>query len=321
MRMFDVGVALTLVLAGGTYQEAQETAYIDDFAAQPHIGISTWSSDNELAGLRAQHETDTGTWDVIDMFASHALAACERGYLAPLPSDIEGDEFIASTKCSVGHVVYSVAVGYLTEGNDPATAADFFNLDVFPGRRGLKRSPQFTLEFALIADGVSPANVYTVLATDAGIERALAKLTTIRDQIVWWVAGAQAPQLLRDGEVTMTTAYSGRLSDLDNADTLWDGQVIAASHWGVPANAPNMEQAWSFVRYATEAARNRALVDHISYGPGRLSVASAVPPDVPTHPDNMTNAAVSSPRFWADHGERINKRFTAWLINGGGNTQ
>ena len=45
------------------------------------------------------------------------------------------------------------------------------------------------------------SQVYDVLATEEGVARAFAKLDTIKDDIVWWEAGAQPPQLLADGEV------------------------------------------------------------------------------------------------------------------------
>ena len=79
-------------------------------------------------------------------------------------------------------------------------------MEKFPGKRGLyKSNPVFTLEFALIADGVDPKNVYDVLGSEGGIDRAFAKLDEIKPHVIWWETGAQAPQLLADKEVAMTT--------------------------------------------------------------------------------------------------------------------
>ena len=74
----------------------------------------------------------------------------------------------------------------------PATIQDFFDLETFPGRRGMRRKPLGNLEFALMADGVPPEEVYAVLDTPEGIDRAFRKLDTIKDEIVWWEAGAQS---------------------------------------------------------------------------------------------------------------------------------
>ncbi len=50
----------------------------------------------------------------------------------------------------------------------PETIADFFDLETFPGRRGMRRVPAVNLEFALMADGVPRDEVYATLDTPEG---------------------------------------------------------------------------------------------------------------------------------------------------------
>ena len=83
--------------------------------------------------------------------------------------------------------------------------ADFFDIEKFPGKRGMRKLGKAMLEMALMGDGVPAAEVYDLLGTEEGVQRAFAKLDTIKDHVVWWEAGAQPPQLLADGEVSMTT--------------------------------------------------------------------------------------------------------------------
>ncbi|WP_442855184.1 extracellular solute-binding protein [Bradyrhizobium sp. CCGE-LA001] len=52
-------------------------------------------------------------------------------------------------------------------------------------------------------------DVYKVLSTPESVERAFKKLDTIKKEVVWWQSGAQAPQLLADGWVVMTSAWNG----------------------------------------------------------------------------------------------------------------
>ena len=73
----------------------------------------------------------------------------------------------------------------------------------------VQKGPFVNMEWALMADGVAPADVYKVLGTDAGVERALKKLDTIKKDVVWWESGAEGPQLLADGQ----TAAVGRPSE------------------------------------------------------------------------------------------------------------
>ena len=57
-----------------------------------------------------------------------------------------------------------------------------------------------------MANGEAPADVYKVLASEAGIKRALDKIRELRPHIaVWWKSGAQHAQLTKDGEGGMTT--------------------------------------------------------------------------------------------------------------------
>ena len=47
----------------------------------------------------------------------------------------------------------------------PSQVANLLDIKRFPGKRALPNSARRTLEIALLADGVEPANVYTELAT------------------------------------------------------------------------------------------------------------------------------------------------------------
>src|SRR5690606_18582457 len=136
-------------------------------------------------------------------------------------------------ECGVGAIVWDFVLAYdkdkLAEG--PASWADFFDTTKFPGKRGLRQGPKSNLEFALMADGVAPADVYSVLATPEGVERAFAKLETIKNDVIWWESGAQAPQLLASGEVVMTSSYNGRIdaankNDQRNFGIQWNGALF-----------------------------------------------------------------------------------------------
>ena len=125
----------------------------------------------------------------------------------------------------------------------PTDVCAIFDLEKFPGKRGLEKKPKENLELALIGDGVAKDEVYDVLSTDEGVDRALAKLDTIKDQVVWWSAGAETPQLLADGEVVMGTAYNGRLFSVieeqkQPVEMVWDWQVFDFDVWVVPADLP-----------------------------------------------------------------------------------
>ena len=152
----------------------------------------------------------------------------------------------ALTECGVGTLFYSTIYAYNLKqfpGAKPSTIGDFFDLEKFPGRRGMRRTPHVNLEFALMADGVPLQRVYAVLDTQEGLDRAFRKLDSIKDHIVWWEAGAQPPQMLADGEVAMTTAYNGRIFNaqvLENQPfaIVWDGQLLDMGQMVIVSGTP-----------------------------------------------------------------------------------
>jgi hypothetical protein len=93
----------------------------------------------------------------------------------------------------------------------PTTWADFWDTKKIPGKRAMRKGARYNLEFALMADGVKPADVYKVLATKDGADRAFKKLTELKPSIQWWEAGAQPPQFLVAGDVVMATLPSDHL--------------------------------------------------------------------------------------------------------------
>ena len=231
----------------------------------------------------------------------------------------------------MGILFYSNVYAYNPEGvtgAPPATAADFFDLERYPGRRGMRRVPHVNLEFALIADGVPLDEVYATLDTPAGVDRAFRKLDSVKDQVVWWEAGAQPPQMLADGEVVMSTAYNGRIFNAQALEDqpfviVWDGQVLDVGPLGIVAGTPDLEAALELVRFATSADSMAAIGRYIAYSPARRSglpligrhaeVGIDMNPHMPLYPANSARVLQNDWEWWSDHADEMNERFSAWL--------
>jgi putative spermidine/putrescine transport system substrate-binding protein len=334
---------ITVVSWGGAYTKSQVEAYHKPWIAKTGNQIVSEDYNGGLAEIKAQVEAGNVTWDLVDVELSDAIRGCDEGLLEEIDHSIlppapdgtpAGEDFIEGTlhDCAVANIIWSTIYAFDGEkmgDNAPSTMADFFDLEKFPGKRGLRKGPKANLEIALIADGVPAAEVYDVLATPEGIDRAFAKLDTIKDSVVWWEAGAQPPQLLADGEVTMTTAYNGRIFNAVAAEDkpfeiVWDGQIWDLDLWVIPKGAPNKDLALEFVAFSTATEQLAAQASWISYGPERLSSAPlvgsydgkpdlAMGPQMPTAPENFTNAIQNDFEFWADNQDELNERFNAWL--------
>lgn len=303
------------------------------------------SSTEGLKLLREQVASGNVGWDLVDMTASNAInaiAACEEGlamevphdeWLAPAPdgppaSEDFGDLVVAP--CLIPQIVFSTAFGYRHDLLDrqPDSIDDVFNLSRFPGKRSLEKKPIGNMEWALIADGVPPGGVYGLLDTPEGVERAFAKLDTIKSRVGWWLKGDTPVKLLEDGEVVIASAYNGRLfaSIVERSEPIsmmWDWQVFDLDGWVVPKGADNLEAVKKYLHFATDTQRLADQANYISYGPARASSAPRVgqhaelgidmAPHMPTDPGNAENVLLFNYDWWAEHQDDLGARFEAWL--------
>lgn len=322
------GDELTIVSWGGAYQESQRKAYFEPFMKDGNK-VTEEEYNGEIAKIRAMVEANAVTWDVIDVDTQTALAACAEGILETIDWNklgLDRSKFIGGDlqDCAVPTIVYATVIAYDTTvlKDPPKTIADVFDLQKFPGKRALQKNPFVNLEWALIADGVPQAEVYKVLSTPEGVDRAFKKLDTIKKDVVWWEAGAQPPQLLADGQVVMTSAWNGRIFNAVVTDKkpfaiMWDQQGLDWDWWAIPKGTPKLDAAYRFITFASDPQRMAEQTKYISYGPANKdaipNVAPETLPHLPTSEANMANALIVDVHFWGDNQEQLAERFNAWL--------
>ena len=184
------------------------------------------------------------------------------------------------------------------------------------------RQPTANLEMALMAAGVPHDQIYDMLRTQEGIDKAFAKLDEIKDHIIWWETGAQPAQLLADGDVVMTTAWNERIynaivEDGQPFEIVWDGQTYDFGFWMVPAGHPKRDLIYEFLAFASRLDRQGDQTNYISYGNTRKGTAPFVNPEIlphlPTAPQNLENALQVDVAFWVEYEEELNNRFNVWV--------
>ncbi len=337
---------MTLVSWGGAYQASQQKAYVEPYIANNPGVTAVWdeSSAEAVAKLRAMNEAGNVTWDVVDVVAADAIRLCDEGLaleidpeedLAAAPDGTSAeDDFgdLLVSDCFIPQIVYSTTFGYRTDlvSEAPTSVCAVFDTEKYPGKRSLEKRPIANMEWAQSCDGVANDDGDDGLATEEGQQRALDKLDTIKGDVIWWSAGADTPQLLADGEVTLGSTYNGRLfSAIEEQDQpigmLWDWQMFDLDGWIIPAGlSPEREaRARDFVRFATDTQRLADQAKYISYGPARASSAPLVgkhaelgidmAPHMPTDPANAVNTFLFNYEFWADYRDDIDAKFQAWL--------
>ena len=187
---------------GGSSQRAHREAYWTSFVVHTGVPLREDVWHGGIGVLRTKVQGGATDWDVVQVEVEELLLGCEEGLFEPIDWQMLGgrEQYIdvAVHDCGVGAMVWSQLFGYdaarMREG--PRNWAEFWDVQRFPGRRGMRRTPKYTLEFALMADGVAPADVYKVLRTPEGVDRAFRKLDAIKPHMVWWSSISQVPDLL-----------------------------------------------------------------------------------------------------------------------------
>lgn len=333
---FAADDALTVASFGGQYTTSQKEAQYDPFSKKTNTEIKSVDYNGGLAEIQAQVRSGTISWDVVDVEMQDLDRGCADGLFDKIDAtklDVGADgkpaaaDFLPGSvqACGVGTVVWSniIAVNEpAMVGKEPKTIEDFFDLKDFPGKRGLPKRPNAIVEWALMADGVPPAEVYKVLSTDEGVDRAFKKLDTIKDQAVFWETGAQMVQLLADGEVAMTAGYNGRVQTAITDDhkplrIIWDRQIWNADYYAIVHGTKNKAGAEGFVRFATGTKPLADQTKYIAYGPVRRSSEALIEPakaaTLPTTKANFQNALAFDSKWWTDHGEALAGRYASWL--------
>lgn len=332
---------LTIVSWGGDYTRSQMLAYVKPFREKIGEYVTVERYNGGLDQIREQVESANVTWDVVDFESSDLQQACRDGLLekldhGSLPAGDDGaaaaQDFIpgALTECGVGQTVWSTVVAYASNsvgGSAPGSLKDFFDVAKYPGNRGLRRDPRVNMEWALMADGVAPGDVYKTLESQDGVDRALGVLSRLRGKIVWWQSGAEPVELLRSGQVVMTSVWNGRMYRpmVEKGEAfaiLWDGQVWDIDSWGIVKGTDVLDKALQFVHYATDTRRLVDQTRYISYGPARKSSVARVDASVldhlPTAEKNMANALQTDAGWWATNMPALKARFEAWIKSDAG---
>jgi len=342
---------MTIVSWGGAYSASQNNAYHKPYMEKnPGVNvINDESSAEAVAKLRAMNEAGNITWDLVDVVAADAIRLCDEGLameinfdemLAPAPDGTPASEDFGEmivSECYIPQIVYSTTFGYRSDvaewnGKEPEDVCAVFDTENFPGKRSLEKRPINNVEWALLCDGVAAEDVYDVLSTPEGVEQALAKLDTIKDDVIWWSAGAETPQLLADGEVVIGSTYNGRLFALIEEQKqpikmLWDWQVYDLDGWIVPAglSEERLARVMDYLYFATDTQRLADQAKYISYGPARSSSAPLVgqhadlgidmAPHMPNNPENGETTLLYNYEWWADNRDDLDARFQAWLAS------
>jgi putative spermidine/putrescine transport system substrate-binding protein len=299
---------VTIASWGGSYQEAQTKALFEPAAKATGIIVKE-ETYGGMSDVRLQVTSGAVSFDIVASGSGSAARAGAEGLLEELDySVIDVTTFYPAlySKHCVGGDVFSTVYAWNTNtygDAGPQSWADFWDVEKFPGSRAYRGKVAGALAPAMMADGVPMDKVWEELDSEEGILRAINKVRELKPHItVFWSSGAQHAQLMKDGEVDMTTGWNGRF---DNAKK--DGGKVAYSFnqalldydcFAIPKGAPNKDTAMMFLNEISKAEYQDDLPKYITYGPTNKAAydTGVITPEVAaTLPSSPANAALQLP--------------------------
>jgi len=313
---------LTVASFGGAWQAAQSSAMFEPFAAETGVAVEQREYAGEYDLLRDKGVA--GEWDLVDVEPAELLHGVEEGIFEPIDyTGIDRDALLPSVvhEYGVGLMTYSIVLGRSTESFPdpaaaPATWADFWDTERFPGKRALRDNPQWMLEIALLADGVAPDALYPL-----DLDRAFAALDRLRGHVVLFDDWAEPAELLSSGEAVMAVGTNGRLAAARDAGQpvafSWRGNVVSSDYFVIPKGSRKKERAQELVAYAVGLAAQTAFPRDIDYGPVRTDALEALPEEIqqrlPSYPTNMEESVTFDAGWWRENEDEANRRWEEWV--------
>ncbi len=315
---------ITFVAYGGVGQdimiEAWQTPYIAD---NPHISFIN-TSPPDVAQVKAQVENNAVEWDVLAIAPAAAQENCGTLF-EPLDfSGVDQSTLVEGTigKCYIGNFINASPLAYRTDAfpdpaNAPTSIADFWNVQKFPGQRGVLTNLQNgILEYGLLADGVAPGSLYPL-----DVDRSLAKWDQIRNVTTFAPNVGALQQAVADKQVDIFFLADSRLvptmNDGMDITIVWDVTVASINAFAVPLGAPNKAATESFL--ATVVLPDRAA--HISEKLGVAPVNLAARPNLSANaakvevfgPANTGETVVQNIEWYASNFGAVTTKLTNWL--------
>jgi putative spermidine/putrescine transport system substrate-binding protein len=299
---------------GGPWEEAARAHLFDPFTAETGITIRTVSPVS-FAKLAQQMKTGVYEFDVTTLGGAELVRANQAGIIEELEEPYPGGLFENGVASHAFATVMAWRTDKIPQG--PKTWAEFWDVEKFPGGRSLQRYAARVLPIALLADGVAVKDLYPL-----DVDRAFASLDRIKEHVrVWWTAGAQSTQILRDGEIDLIGIWHGRYFEAEKAGApvamTWNQGEIDRAYWVVAKGSPNAENAKRFIQFATSAKPLAGFATQADYGPLNPAANEFIKAEdakrMPTSPDNYAQVFEQDMVNFGDDPAAVAERFEEWV--------
>jgi putative spermidine/putrescine transport system substrate-binding protein len=319
---------ITVVQSGGTVSDTAKQAWFTPYEKLCGVKIVVNSPQN-LTKIREMVAAKNVTWDLTnDGDPTDSVIGVKEKLFQPMPKGLFDGLHMAPGSINdygVWSSPYATVIAFskkaFPDGKaQPQTAADFFDVQNFPGRRCMSRQAIDALELAMVANGYDfKTKPYTI-----DIPASLGKLNQIKPQVkLWWEQGNQPIDALLNGECTISQAWNGRIFSANkggaNIGLSYSASLLRPTYYHIITNAPNPWGAAALLRFMMMPQPQAAYAELIGYAGGNLDAQAYMTPvtraALVTAPDNLSQLKGVSDLagWWAQNKKDTQRQFDAWL--------
>ena len=317
----DAPQPLNIALRPSPSREAVRKIFLRPYADATGTALGEPAWDGTLDTLR---QLATGKQADLALVDGPTLDAGCQAHLFDKPdwASLGRDRFLpqAVSDCGVGAAIAATILAWDSQKlQSPPSWGDFWDVAKHPGRRGLQKTARLTLEIALMADGVSPGDVYRTLRGNGGVDRAFRKLDQLKPYIEWWDQPGQPAQFLAAGKVLLTSAPAAPWPGGGKVPigVQWNGSLDEGLYWVILHEPAHPLAAVAAIQIAADAAREASLGKATGLGPATSAGVALLPTDIraqiASSPANIQAGVPIDEGFWADNGGKLEERFAAWV--------
>lgn len=308
----------------GAHQANQNKAFFEPFAAKTGLEVVS-TNPVSLAKIKAMVDAGNVEWDLVDIASGWILPLEQEGYLEELPQDIVDRNDMQESGALRKHCVkwyYNIGgIAYdparTPKDKIPRTWAEFWDVEAFPGRRGLRKQPETNLEIALAADGVAADRIFPI-----DVDRAFASLDRIKDHIrIWPETTSQTTQMILLNELDYSMASASLVAAAQkqggSIEYIYDMPVLQGGFLGIPKGSPNKDAAIELIRYIMSPEAQLAFSTYATatMPMSKTAFANLSPEARAKVPDiDNPNMIKRDDEWWGANGPEMSKRYNEWML-------
>lgn len=305
---------IRIIESGGTSGESIEIAYGRPFTEVTGVKLMR-EQPPSLGKLKAMVKSGNVTADLMELSGPGVETARAQGLLDDLDWDLIDPEEMspeARLPYAFGYQYFALFLASMPDARPVNSWQEFWDTERQPGRRAIPAYARYALPLALLADGVAPDELYPL-----DIDRALASIDRIKDDLILWEAASQTPQLLTSKEAVYVATWDNVFEEdgffVNFAPGIWD-----VAYFVMPKGAPNPELAMKLLHEMSKV-ENQARAAEVApiAGPSPTimdHLDASIVAKMPTSPELRKTQASSDRMWWAEHGEEAERRWSEYTL-------